>query len=102
MPSFEVELPQLINGKVEELAEEQRAQIAKLNAEIAADNVYRALLQMQHAEDTIARIARRYDPAVEGNKEDRDLAAFDKRLKDLMLSNAYKKYLASRSIKGLI
>lgn len=67
MPSFEVELPQSVNGVVEEMTEEQRKQIAKLNAEIAADNVFRAMDTILKARDTIDETARRYDPAVGDN-----------------------------------
>ncbi len=100
MPSFEVELPPLVNFKVEELTEEQRIQIAKLNAEIAADNVFRALFDLAKAEETILCIAQRYDPAIGDNAQKKDCASFVKRLKDLALYETFGKMAERLKARG--
>lgn len=94
MPSFEADLPLIVDGKVQEPTEEQRTQIRKLYAEVAADSFFRALCDIQRAKSDIEIIRKRYDPLVNANNETRDIASFEKRLKDLMLWDAYKNYVA--------
>ncbi|MFM7009148.1 MAG: hypothetical protein ACKO0Z_07425 [Betaproteobacteria bacterium] len=102
MPSVEYNPTPIEDGKAQEPTKEQKAHIAKYNAEVAAETLCKAMEVIAVEERRIQDIARRYDSRIDGNDVQRDLEAFCKRIDDLLLTKRVKEFLAARALEGLI